>query len=206
MAAEGDAGRIAEADQSRTDPVDLIQRAGHRGLSLSTAESLTAGALASRIAEVPGASAVLAGGVVSYSNRVKNSVLAVPAELLERRGPVDPDVAALMAIGTASACGTDLGVATTGVAGPDPHGGHDVGTVYIGVACTRQAAEKLGLSLPADCTQFRTGSIGGSWVAGSVLLNLDGDRAAIRDAAVEAGLKLVEDLLLTEPAGLENND
>lgn len=205
MAVEGDAERVRKTAQHKTDPTDLVQRCGHRGLTLSAAESLTAGALVSKIAEVPGASIMLTGGVVAYTSDVKQAVLDVSAELLESRGAVDPDVAASMAVGVATKCGSDLGIATTGVAGPEPHEGKDVGTVYLGLACTEEAAQRLDLSLPGDCTKYETDVTSQKWLAGSLLLDLDGDRAAIRDAAVEAGLKLVEDFLLTEPPGLSQS-
>ncbi|WP_300343931.1 CinA family protein [Nesterenkonia sp.] len=205
MAVEGDAEQVARTAEQNTDPVDVVQRCAHRELTLGTAESLTAGALSSRIAEVPGASAVLLGGVVAYSNQVKYQVLEVSERLLEDNGAVDPDVAASMAVGTAERCGTDIGIATTGVAGPEPHQGKDVGTVYLGLACRTEAAERLGLSLPEGCAACEKDVHTEQWLAGSLLLDLDGDRAGIRAAAVEAALKLLEDFLLTEPAGLDTD-
>ncbi|WP_411733626.1 CinA family protein [Paeniglutamicibacter sp.] len=104
------------------------------GTSIATAESLTAGMIAATLAEVPGASAVLQGGVVSYSNSVKANVLGVDPALLAERGSVDGDVARQMAEGARRACGADLSVSATGVAGPDAHDGKDVGTVFLGYA------------------------------------------------------------------------
>ncbi|GAA4829916.1 CinA family protein [Garicola koreensis] len=202
MAVEDDADHAARDARQKNHPQDLVQRCAHWGLTLSTAESLTAGALASKVAEVPGASAVLLGGVIAYSKQVKQQVLEVSAELLEAHGAVDPDVAATMAVGAAARCGADIGIATTGVAGPEPHEGKEVGTVYLGLACDAAAAQRLQLSLPADCQKYDDDVLPRQWLAGSLLLNLDGGRAAIRNAAVEAGLKLVEDFLLTQPAGL----
>ncbi|GAB3188143.1 CinA family protein [Nesterenkonia suensis] len=209
----GPADQVAEAAERRTDPVEIIQRCAHRQLTLSTAESLTAGSLAARLADVPGASAVLRGGVVAYCNPVKHELLGVDEHLLEARGAVDPTVAAAMARGAASATGSVLGVSTTGVAGPEPHEGKDVGTVYVGLACSQDAAERVGLRLPEACEADAGVSSGGPsggpamvagehWISGAVLLDLDGDRAAIREATVEAALKLVEELLLTEPPGV----
>lgn len=202
MAVEDDAGHAARTAHPQNHPQQLVQRFGHRNLTLSTAESLTAGALASTIAEVPGASAVLLGGVVAYSNHVKHTLLDVSEQMLASRGAVDPDVAAAMAVGAATRCGTDIGISTTGVAGPDPHQGKDVGTVYLGLACTAEAVHRLGLVLPEHCAQYDDDVADHRWLAGSLLLKLHGDRAAIREAAVEAGLRLVEDFLLTQPAGL----
>lgn len=184
-----------------TDPVELVQRLGHRELTIATAESLTAGALAARIADVPGASAALLGGVVSYSNGVKEHVLHVDADLLETRGAVDGAVAAQMARGAAHACAADIGVSTTGVAGPEPHQGKRVGTVYLGFYLAGGVVDRLGLAAPENSSPAETVTQGGA-VGGYRLLELAGDRADIRRASVEGALQLVSDLLGTEPAGL----
>jgi nicotinamide-nucleotide amidase len=105
-----------------------------RGVTVATAESLTAGMVAAMLADTPGASAMLQGGVVSYQNSVKAEVLGVPAELLDAVGSVDGQVAAAMADGARRLCRADVGLSTTGVAGPEPHGDKAVGTVFIGVA------------------------------------------------------------------------
>jgi nicotinamide-nucleotide amidase len=105
-----------------------------RGVTAATAESLTAGMVAAVLADTPGASAMLQGGVVSYANSVKSGVLGVPGELLDAVGSVDGQVAAAMADGARRVCGADIGVSTTGVAGPEPHDGKAVGTVFIGIA------------------------------------------------------------------------
>lgn len=116
----------------------VLAELARRGYTLSTAESLTGGLLADAFVSVPGASAVYIGGVVSYATSVKHSLLHVDAALLESRGAVDPDVALQMARGVRGAVSAehrvDVGVATTGVAGPDPADGHAVGTVYIAVS------------------------------------------------------------------------
>lgn len=104
-----------------------------RGLTLATAESLTAGLLAASIADVPGCSAVLRGGIVAYQADIKAALLGVPDEALAL-GVVSRAVAEAMAAGAARALGADIGVATTGVAGPDPHDGEPVGSVWIAVA------------------------------------------------------------------------
>jgi len=113
---------------------ETVELAISRGITVATAESLTAGLVAARLADVPGASAALRGGVVSYHNEVKEQVLGVSGELLAERGSVDPDVARQMAEGARRSCGADLAVSTTGVAGPDSHDGKAVGTVFIGIA------------------------------------------------------------------------
>jgi nicotinamide-nucleotide amidase len=116
-----------------------VARAIERGLSVATAESLTAGMVAAVLADTPGASGMLQGGVVAYANSVKASILGVSRELLDAAGSVDGQVAAAMAAGARTACGTDVAVATTGVAGPEAHDGKDVGTVFVGLATAEGA-------------------------------------------------------------------
>jgi PncC family amidohydrolase len=123
-----------------TDPlVELAERLQARcvarGLTLATAESCTGGLVAHVVTEVPGSSAYLIGGVVAYSNAVKEHELGVPADVLDAHGAVSAQVAVAMAEGVRSRLSTDLGVAVTGVAGPD--GGTEakpVGLVYVAVA------------------------------------------------------------------------
>ncbi len=114
--------------------VRVVRLLGERGLRLATAESLTGGLLAGAVTDVPGASRVFVGGVVAYATSLKHALLGVDADLLERVGAVDPDVAAQMADGVRRRLGADVGLATTGVAGPDPQDGHAPGTVFVGVA------------------------------------------------------------------------
>ena len=85
------------------------------------------------LADTPGASGMFQGGVVSYQNSVKADVLGVPREPARHRRCRRRRVAEAMAR-CAPVCGADIGVSTTGVAGPEPHGGKDVGSVFIGVA------------------------------------------------------------------------
>ena len=106
-----------------------------QGLTFGTAESCTGGLVAKRMTDLPGASAVLKGGVVSYTDEVKHNVLGVPQALLDQYGAVSPQVAEAMARGTRRVLGCDLAVASTGVAGPDPdERGNPVGLVYLALA------------------------------------------------------------------------
>ena len=106
-----------------------------QGLTFGTAESCTGGLVAKRMTDLPGASAVLKGGVVSYTDEVKHNVLGVPQALLDQYGAVSPQVAEAMARGTRRVLGCDLAVSTTGVAGPDPDDrGNPVGLVYVALA------------------------------------------------------------------------
>lgn len=106
-----------------------------KGLTLSAAESCTGGLMAKRITDLPGASAVFKGGVVSYTNEVKENVLKVPAGLLEEFGAVSEPVARAMAQGVRALTGSDLALSATGVAGPDRDDrDNPVGLVYVALA------------------------------------------------------------------------
>lgn len=138
------------------------------GTSVATGESLTAGLVCAALAEVPGASAVLRGGVTTYASDLKARVLGVDAGVLADGGPVQERVALAMAAGAAALLGADVGVATTGVAGPGPADGHRAGTVVVALARPHEAP------------------------AGRVLtLDLGGDRAAVRALAVRCALALL---------------
>jgi PncC family amidohydrolase len=97
----------------------LGERLLARGWWLATAESSTGGLIGHAITTVPGASAYYVGGVISYSNQVKEGELGVPAELIDRHGAVSREVAAAMARGIRERFGVELGLAVTGIAGPE---------------------------------------------------------------------------------------
>jgi nicotinamide-nucleotide amidase len=133
---------------------EAVAAAVGRGVTVATAESLTAGMVAAVLADTPGASAMLQGGVVSYSNTVKRDVLGVSQDLLDAVGSVDEAVAAAMADGARRVCGADLAVSTTGVAGPDAHDGKAVGTVFVGVA-TAQGVQAFSYSFQGTRAEIR---------------------------------------------------
>ena len=111
---------------------DLLRQ---RGLTLGTAESCTGGLMAKRLTDVPGASHVFKGGVVSYTNEVKHNVLGVPQDMLDQFGAVSAPVAAAMAQGARQALGCDVALSSTGVAGPDRDDrGNEVGTMFVAIA------------------------------------------------------------------------
>ena len=111
------------------------------GKTFSAAESCTGGLIAKRITDLPGASCVFRGGVVSYTNEVKASVLGVPQETLDRYGAVSEPVARAMAEGVRRITGSDLSVATTGLAGPDGDDrGNPVGTVFVALSTPERTA------------------------------------------------------------------
>jgi nicotinamide-nucleotide amidase len=154
--------------------VDLVESAEallaelkRRGLRLATAESCTGGLLAGLLTEIPGASAVLERGFVTYSNEAKSELTGVDPALIKAHGAVSAEVARAMAEGGLAHAPVDLAIAVTGIAGPD--GGSPekpVGLVYLAVA------SKVGATLTREC---RFGSIG---------------RTPIRLASVRAALEL----------------
>lgn len=120
----------------------LIDAARKSGLSLGLAESLTGGGVSTALVSVPGASDVYRGAIVSYALDVKRDVLGVEASLLSDPGPVSSEVAVAMAAGTQRLLGCDIAIATTGVAGPDAHGGQPPGTAWIAAARGTEAWAK----------------------------------------------------------------
>lgn len=120
-----------------------------RGLKLAIAESITGGALSAEFVCVPGASEVFLGSVVAYRTELKHELLGVSKSLLDTSGPIDPQVAAQMAGGvrsklankTGTAENSVIGLATTGVAGPDAQGGAAPGTVFIAISAAAPIGE-----------------------------------------------------------------
>ena len=138
----------------------------HPGRTVGTAESCTGGTVASRITSISGSSAYFLGGIISYSNDVKATLLGVPADVLANPGAVSAPCARAMAEGARRALGVDIAVAITGIAGPN--GGtarKPVGTVFIALA-----------------------SDGGTTVEEH---HFAGDRAAVIDAAATRALELL---------------
>ena len=150
-----------------TDAIDLpglaaevLRALDRRGWSIGVAESLTGGRVTATLVDVPGASAHVRGGIVAYATDLKAGLLDVDAVLLLERGAVDADIAAQMARGIRTALGADVGLATTGVAGPDPQDGKPVGTVHIAVATPESAAGRL-LQLDGTRDEIRSQTVRG---------------------------------------------
>ncbi|HEY9409211.1 MAG TPA: CinA family protein [Jiangellaceae bacterium] len=141
-------------------------------VTIATAESLTGGLLCAALTSVPGASAVVRGGVVVYATDLKADLAGVAPAILERHGPVAAETASALATGVRERLGADLGVATTGVAGPDSQGGRPPGTVYVALA---RAEEVRVRAFDA-------------WTG-----PLPGDRDAVRAATVRAALEMIID-------------
>jgi nicotinamide-nucleotide amidase len=147
------AGFIFSSDGSTIDEQVAWLLAGRK---IGLGESCTAGLLAARLTERPGASEYMAGGVVAYSNEAKTGLLGVPAELISEHGAVSPEVAEAMASGAAERFGGDLGVGITGIAGPA--GGTEekpVGYVCICVMDSAGGAIARDLVLPGDRSEIR---------------------------------------------------
>ncbi len=130
--------------------------------------------LGAALTTVPGVSAVYRGGLISYATDLKSTLAGVDAALLSRYGAVAAPTAVAMAHGAARVCGADWGLATTGVAGPDPQEGHPPGTVFVAVARSDETPDR------ADLVRD---------------LSLTGDREAIRQASVVAVFGLLEQRL-----------
>ena len=112
---------------------EVVDSLRARGETLSTAESLTAGAVSSAIVSVAGASDVFVGGVTAYRDEIKISHLSIDPALIQEHTSVSEQVAVAMARGAINSFGTTWGIATTGVAGPNPLDGHPVGAVWVAI-------------------------------------------------------------------------
>ena len=143
---------------------DVIQAL--KGKTLVTAESCTGGGIGAALTAIPGSSAVYKGGIISYTNWVKENILNVDGELLETYGAVSAQVAEAMAEGARKALQADVAISVTGLAGP---GGDEfdnpVGTVFIGYSDSK--------------------------VTESIACNFIGDRDSIRDQAAQTALKII---------------
>ena len=136
------------------------------GKTIATAESCTGGGIGAALTAVPGSSAIYKGGVISYTNEVKNQVLGVSQDLLDRYGAVSPWVAGEMASGVRKLLKADIAVSVTGLAGPGGDDrGNPVGTVFIGYEDAAKA------SVHHFC--------------------FTGDRETVREQAVRAALNLI---------------
>lgn len=152
----------------------LLERLSARGWTLGTAESLTGGLLAATVVSVPGASRLFHGSVVAYDTSIKVGLLGVAADLVERVGTVDREVAAQMALGARRELGVDVALATTGVAGPGPSEGRPAGTVWLACAAPTGVTTRL-LALTGDREQVRLGAVMAALDLGhEVTLSADG--------------------------------
>jgi nicotinamide-nucleotide amidase len=158
-------GFASAGEEARDLAGQVLARLRVGGHTVAVAESLTGGLVAAALTDIPGASVSFRGGVVAYATELKAALLGVDRDLLARHGAVYAPVAAAMAAGVRTRLGATYGVATTGVAGPEPADGQPVGITHIAVSA-------------ADDTVVRT-------------VCLTGDRHEIRRLAVEHALGLL---------------
>jgi len=149
----------------------ILTELSRRGQTLASAESLTGGMIGKLLTDIPGASDCYLGGVISYATHLKATLAGVARATLAELGPVAGRTAAEMARGVAERCQADWGLATTGVAGPEPQDGHPVGQVFV--AISHQAGDLLHVRE----------------------LLLHGERAVIREQTAVAALELLADAL-----------
>ena len=157
---------------ANNDELDRLLAAGLKasGQTVGTAESCTGGGIAFRLTAMPGCSAYFAGGIIAYANQVKEHVLDIQAEVLEQVGAVSEEVAANLAENARKLLSCDLAVSTTGIAGPGGGSEHKpIGLVFIGAACEGHTVVRRFV--------------------------FDGDRAAVREQAVNEALLLLISLL-----------
>ncbi len=158
--------------RTQSDPgvaAQVVARLVELDATIAVAESVSGGRLVSALTSVPGASRVVRGAVVAYATPVKASVLGVDPVLLAEQGPVGAEVAEQLAQGVRTLLGAQVGVATTGEAGPESGSGQPVGTVHLAVC--------------------------GSWGQRGARVHLEGGRAEVQDGAARAALELLLDVL-----------
>ncbi|TCP30263.1 competence/damage-inducible protein cinA [Scopulibacillus darangshiensis] len=131
---KGRVGQYFYGYDPMTLPMAAFYQLKENSLTVAAAESLTGGLFSKQLTDIPGASDVFKGSIISYSNDVKERQLDIPASLLASDGAVSEACAKAMAQSVRAKCGADIGVSFTGVAGPEKSEDKDVGTVYIGIA------------------------------------------------------------------------
>lgn len=149
---------------------EILGKLKDSGKTLAVAESCTGGLIGARITSVSGSSVCFLGGIISYSNDIKEKLLGVPGEMLARHGAVSEQVAGAMAEGVQRETGSDFAISVTGIAGPE--GGTEqkpVGLVYIGLAGAGDTVVRRFV--------------------------FEGDRTTVRQSAVEAALTMLLNVL-----------
>ncbi|HJE50804.1 MAG TPA: CinA family protein [Tessaracoccus flavescens] len=149
----------------------VITTMAKRSLTLATCESLTGGWLGAALTSVPGASDVYRGGLITYARDLKSSLAGVDEQLVAEEGVVNELTALQMAFGAQARCGSNWAISTTGVAGPSEIDGVKVGTVWFAVV-----GPKVGMSPAPQYTELK---------------HFEGDRAAIREAAVDHAFEML---------------
>jgi len=148
----------ATFEQSHASALRLVHVLADAGLTVATCESLTGGLVGATITSIPGASAVFRGGLITYASDLKAALAGVDAQWIAEHGVVNDTTARQMATGCAHTCQADLGLACTGVAGPDRQDGQRPGTVHIAVAHDAQVFTRQ-LSLSGEREAVRLGTV-----------------------------------------------
>lgn len=138
---------------------EVMKKLFEKNMTIACAESLTGGLFAKEITNISGASAVFLGGIICYSNDIKEKLLAVDKEVLNQDGAVSETCARLMAENIRKLTGADIGISFTGIAGPSEIEGKPVGTVYIGLASNKMDTKVLSLSLAGKRQAIRTRTV-----------------------------------------------
>lgn len=147
-------------DETLAQAGRLLERLQARGLTLATAESCTGGLIAAALTAVPGSSATVLAGFVTYSNGAKTAMLGVPEAVIASMGAVSEETARAMAEGALERSGADLAVAVTGIAGPGGAvPGKPVGTVWFGLARRGRPVRALRHVFPGDRTAVRAATV-----------------------------------------------
>ena len=137
---------------------EIIQKLSQRHLTISVAESLTGGLVAASLTQIPGASAVFKGGIIAYGDEIKQQVLKVDPTLITKFTSISEPVAQSMATNIREIMNTDIGIGTTGVAGPDKSDGFAPGIVFVAISIgDHKICQKL--ELVGDRTQIRDQSV-----------------------------------------------
>ncbi len=182
----------------------IVATAGAAGITVAVAESCTGGLVAARLTSVPGASGCFLGGLIAYSDELKDRVLGVPAEDLRLHGAVSGEVAEAMAAGAGRLTGSDVAVSVTGIAGPGG-GSADkpVGTVWFGIAGASEAAS-AGQAARGPVAGVAAGAEDDPWIGTrSEMHRLRGDREGVRERSVTIALRLLHEAVRTR-ADAEN--
>ena len=124
---------------------EILDLLNAQGASLAVAESITGGAIAKSITDIPGSSQSFLGGLVTYATESKVALLGISRDLIELHGVVSEEIAIEMARAVRSKIGSTWSIATTGVAGPGPHHGVEAGTVWIAISGPKEATQRLTL-------------------------------------------------------------
>lgn len=153
-----------------SDAEMLVKTLADRDLTLATCESLTGGGIAVAVTDIPGASKVFRGGLITYQNDLKVKLAGVARRHLEVHGAITEQTAVEMASGALTSCGADIGLACSGVAGPEPVGDVAPGVVWLAIVTDHPGARGAVFTRRLD---------------------LDGDRAAIRSKTIDAAIELL---------------